>query len=76
MAKELMKTEAPKMDNRASHEEIARRAYEIFIERGRPEGRDQEHWFAAESQLAPTLRPPPQAKPASTGKTSFFSARR
>jgi hypothetical protein len=34
-----------------SQEQIARRAYEIFIERGQPEGRDLEHWLEAERQL-------------------------
>lgn len=34
-----------------THEQIAARAYEIFIERGRPQGRDLEHWLEAESQL-------------------------
>jgi hypothetical protein len=34
-----------------THEQIAARAYEIFIERGRPEGRDLDHWLEAEAQL-------------------------
>lgn len=33
------------------HEEIARRAYEIWESEGRPEGRDVEHWVTAERQL-------------------------
>jgi hypothetical protein len=37
--------------NNPTHEQITRRAYEIFIERGRPEGRDLEHWLEAEKQL-------------------------
>ncbi len=37
--------------NMPTHEQITRRAYEIFIERGRPEGRDLEHWLEAEKQL-------------------------
>jgi hypothetical protein len=37
--------------NRPTHEQITRRAYEIFIERGRPEGCDLEHWLEAEKQL-------------------------
>lgn len=32
-------------------EEIEHRAYEIWEREGRPEGRDIEHWFAAERQL-------------------------
>ena len=32
-------------------EEVEHRAYEIWEREGRPEGRDIEHWFAAERQL-------------------------
>ena len=53
MARELA---APDQDkSRPSHEEIARRAYEIFKERGQPPGQDLEHWFEAETQLCATL---------------------
>ena len=34
-----------------TQEQIAQRAYEIFIDRGQPEGRDLEHWLEAEKQL-------------------------
>jgi hypothetical protein len=34
-----------------THEQIARRAYEIFIERGQPTGQDLAHWLEAERQL-------------------------
>jgi hypothetical protein len=34
-----------------THEQIAARAYEIFVERGRPQGRDLDHWLEAEAQL-------------------------
>lgn len=37
--------------NTPTHEQITRRAYEIFIERGQPEGQDLEHWLEAEKQL-------------------------
>jgi len=45
MAKHMSDSNIP------THEQITRRAYEIFIERGRPEGRDLEHWLEAEKQL-------------------------
>jgi hypothetical protein len=35
----------------ADHEQIAIRAYEIWLSRGQPEGSDQEDWFEAERQL-------------------------
>jgi hypothetical protein len=34
-----------------THEQIAARAYEIFVERGQPQGRDLDHWLEAEAQL-------------------------
>ena len=45
MAKHMTDSNSP------SHEQIARRAYEIFVERGQPAGRDLEHWLEAERQL-------------------------
>jgi hypothetical protein len=73
MARELPKTDLPKKDLRPTHDEIARRAYEIFIERGRPEGQDQEHWFAAEAQLTAAIQQ--QAKTSAAAKAPFFSKR-
>jgi hypothetical protein len=35
-----------------SHEEIARRAYELWEQRGRPNGSREEDWFRAESELS------------------------
>ena len=59
-------------------EEIAACAYEIYEREGRPEGRDFDHWLAAEAQLsaqrtqsarsnitAPTARSAPTPKRAS-----------
>jgi hypothetical protein len=40
-----------KPQNRPSHEDIAKRAYEIFEESGCKPGRDIENWLAAEAQL-------------------------
>jgi len=57
-----MARELPKQikDKQITHEQISQRAYEIFVERGCPEGRDMEHWLEAETQLkagtaSPTL---------------------
>ncbi len=33
------------------YEDIARRAYQIWLKDGRPEGRDREHWLRAEEEL-------------------------
>jgi DUF2934 family protein len=35
-------------------DKIAARAYEIWVASGRPDGRDQEHWFQAERELTGT----------------------
>jgi hypothetical protein len=32
-------------------DEVARRAYELYLEEGRPEGRQMEHWLRAEAEL-------------------------
>jgi hypothetical protein len=34
-----------------THEEISRKAREIWEREGRPEGRDKEHWLQAEAEL-------------------------
>ena len=44
--------ENPLQKNReVSREEIERRAFEIYVESGRQDGYDVEHWLAAEQQL-------------------------
>ena len=43
--KEQPQPEAPTED------QVAVRAYEIWVERGRPEGTDREVWFEAERRL-------------------------
>ena len=37
------------------HEEIARRAYELFLARGSEHGRDLDDWLRAERELRPKL---------------------
>ncbi len=44
-SKETRQTDNP------AHDEISRRARAIWEERGRPDGRDLEHWLDAERQL-------------------------
>jgi hypothetical protein len=34
-----------------THQDIERRAYEIYLERGQEDGHADEHWLAAEEQL-------------------------
>ncbi len=40
-----------------SNEQIAALAHALWIDRGRPEGRDLEHWFEAERQLRGVVEP-------------------
>jgi hypothetical protein len=32
-------------------DDVARRAYELYLQEGRPEGRQMEHWLRAEAEL-------------------------
>ena len=34
-----------------AHDDIAKKAYEIYEQKGRPEGKDIEHWIEAEKML-------------------------
>ena len=45
--------------NPAREEEIKRRAYEIYLERGEAPGRDLEDWLQAERELASHEIAPP-----------------
>lgn len=48
-----------------SHDVIKDLAYRLWEEAGRPEGRDEEFWLAAEAQLA---KPKAPAKPKKSAK--------
>jgi hypothetical protein len=39
------------MDVRVTHKDMARRAYDLFVARGREHGRDLEDWLQAEREL-------------------------
>jgi Protein of unknown function (DUF2934) len=38
------------------HEDITRRAYELFLEDGAVHGRDMDHWLRAEQELSAAAR--------------------
>ncbi len=42
---------------RLSHADVARRAYLIWCDNGRPDGCDQAHWFEAERSLILEMKP-------------------
>jgi hypothetical protein len=56
MAKNFAQSEK-KSPGKPSHEEIAKRAYEIFEQSGREPGRDMENWLAAETELSRGQKP-------------------
>jgi len=43
--------ETPGADRRPTNEQVAVRAYEIYLARGGEDGRDQEDWYQAEREL-------------------------
>jgi hypothetical protein len=43
---------APVRQPSPTHEEIERRAYEIYLSQGAPEGRDLDNWLQAERELS------------------------
>jgi hypothetical protein len=63
--KPVRKVVAPRKAQRAAgsaaaaqtptHDEIAVRAYEIYLDEGQPEGRADEHWQRAEAELMARL---------------------
>jgi hypothetical protein len=69
MAKHMTDSNSP------THEQITRRAYEIFMERGQPEGRDLEHWLEAEKQLRATGETKNSAPSATTSTASSVPVR-
>lgn len=49
--------------NVVTHEQIARRAYELFESRGRQPGRETEDWIQAERELYGQVRRGPRGMP-------------
>jgi hypothetical protein len=45
-----------------TYEEVARRAYELFLARGRQHGGDLDDWLEAERQLTGSGTPAPQTR--------------
>lgn len=58
----------------SSREEVARRAYELFLSRGAGHGRDLDDWLEAERQLAASV--PRRASVASPRRRSAEATRR
>ena len=53
-------------------EQIERRAYELYLERGGEDGHDVEDWLAAQAEIIELSKqsnsPKPKARPAGAGK--------
>lgn len=48
LSKDMLKADAP------SHEEVAQRAFEIWLRKGCPNGCDEANWLEAEEELSPS----------------------
>jgi hypothetical protein len=57
-------TRAASVENPARDEEIRRRAYEIYRERGEQSGRELDDWLQAERELEPEMFLNPEREPA------------
>lgn len=58
-----------------SQEEIAQRAYHLYLAGGCQHGRDQEYWFQAEKELGSKFfTPPVEAKPKAPAKKAAKKA--
>ena len=55
-------------------QQVQLRSYQIWEKEGRPHGRDQEHWFRAERELAATGRPVKRAAARSTARAATKAA--
>jgi len=67
MAKQIITAMKP------THEQITQRAFEIYRQRGCPEGKDLEHWLEAERQLSAEAPGAPNEMSTSTAETSSRS---
>ena len=52
---QAMETGGPSVGNAARDEDIRRRAYEIYLERGEQPGHELDDWLQAERELQPAL---------------------
>lgn len=55
-------------------QEVQLRSYQIWEREGRPHGRDQEHWFRAERELAVAGRPVKRAAARSATRATAKAA--
>jgi len=64
------------VSNKPTSEDIARRAYELFLSRDRQHGRDVDDWLDAERQLRSNSTPPrPSRRSASNTRAAKTSTR-
>jgi hypothetical protein len=50
-SRKIARKTVPATSTMRSADEIARRAYELFLQQGAQHGRDLEHWLTAEREL-------------------------
>ena len=69
------------LESEALDQAIACRAYQLWEDEGRPEGRDQEHWTSAEDEIlfarsAPMRKPELHANPTRSSPRTTGTRRR
>jgi hypothetical protein len=65
--KSIPVNEAPPAEDHPTHEEIAVRAYQIYVERGEAHGQDVDDWLQAERELITTNADTRRKAKAATG---------
>jgi hypothetical protein len=50
-------------DDTGMEQRVRERAFQIWIEEGKPQGRDKDHWQRAQQELAAHESPPLQPEP-------------
>jgi plasma-membrane proton-efflux P-type ATPase len=61
-------------ESKPEQDEVARKAYAIYLKEGRPQGRDVQNWLEAETQISHAEAEPASAKPAGAKPPDIASA--
>src|SRR4030042_1310654 len=69
--KEHERTTKNKPETKPPHDEVAKKAYAIYLKEGRPQGRDVQNWLEAETHT-PHPKPDHRAHMATDFRTRFW----
>jgi Protein of unknown function (DUF2934) len=64
------------MARTSNREEIERRAYEIYEQRGRENGHELEHWLEAEQEVSRRASPESERRSSVTASRSSYTSHR